>query len=86
MGNVAVGSVLDAKCRTGGCRTESVGGSFAPVAVLGGTGVMGWLLKRVEEVMVEVRFVGRFSDAIDSIDSTNNVVPLLVVAAVAVVV
>ena len=83
MGNVAVGSVLDAKCRTGGCRTESMGGSFAPVAFLGGTGVMGWLLKRVEEVMVEVRFVGRFSDAIDS---THNVVPLLVVAAVAVVV
>ena len=80
MGNVAVGSVLDAKCRTGGCRTESVGGSFAPVAFLGGTGVMGWLLKRVEEVMVEVRFVGTFSDAIDS---TNNVVPLLVVAAAA---
>ena len=83
MGNVAVGSVLDAKCRTGGCRTESVGGSFAPVAFLGGPGVMGRMLKRVEEVMVEVRFVGRFSDAIDS---TNNVVPLLVVAAVAVVV
>ena len=73
MGNVAVESVPDAICRAGGSRTGSGGVSFASVAFLGGTGVMGWLLKskRVEEVMVEVRFVGIFS-----------VVPLLLVVVV----
>ena len=71
MGNVAVESVPDASFRAGGGRTGSGGVSFASVAFLGGTGVMGWLLKRVEEVMVEVRFVGIFS-----------VVPLLLVVVV----